>query len=80
MVRALRFTPTPQFRSTLRSTRLTAQLGLWLGIAFGICFLTGLVSHFMQHPLPGLAWPSRSAARPRMSGAPTLPCSPALEN
>jgi hypothetical protein len=53
MVRPLRFT------STLRSTRLTAQLGLWLGAAFGICFLTGLFSHLLQHPLPGLAWPSR---------------------
>ncbi|BEL06707.1 molybdopterin-dependent oxidoreductase [Actinoplanes sichuanensis] len=45
--------------STLRSHRLTSLLGIALGVAFGICFLTGLVSHFLQHPPAGIAWPSR---------------------
>jgi DMSO/TMAO reductase YedYZ molybdopterin-dependent catalytic subunit len=47
------------FRSTLRSPRLTSQLGRWLGIAFGICFLTGLISHLIQHPPGWFWWPSR---------------------
>jgi len=47
------------FRSALRSERLTSQLGLWLGIAFGTCFLTGLISHLIQHPPGWFWWPSR---------------------
>lgn len=47
------------FHSPLRSQKLTAQLGLWLGIAFGVCFLTGLVSHYIQHPPGWFWWPSR---------------------
>ncbi len=47
------------FDSPLRSRRLTAQLGLWLGIAFGVCFLTGLISHYIQHPPAWFWWPSR---------------------
>lgn len=47
------------FGSPLRSTRLSAQLGLWLGIAFGICFVTGLTSHYIQHPPSWFWWPSR---------------------
>jgi DMSO/TMAO reductase YedYZ molybdopterin-dependent catalytic subunit len=42
-----------------RSPALTARLGLMLGIAFGICFLTGLLSHFIQHPPGWFHWPSR---------------------
>jgi Oxidoreductase molybdopterin binding domain len=47
------------FRSRARSTRLTAQLGPALAIAFGICFLTGLLSHLIQHPPGWFVWPSR---------------------
>jgi DMSO/TMAO reductase YedYZ molybdopterin-dependent catalytic subunit len=47
------------FGSPLRSQKLTAQLGLWLGIAFGVCFLTGLTSHYIQHPPSWFWWPSR---------------------
>ena len=43
----------------LRSVALTARLGLMLGIAFGICFLTGLLSHYIQHPPAWFHWPSR---------------------
>ncbi|HEX6445671.1 MAG TPA: molybdopterin-dependent oxidoreductase [Streptosporangiales bacterium] len=48
-----------RFSSGLRSPAVAARLGIALGVAFGICFLTGLVSHFMQHPPDWLAWPSR---------------------
>jgi len=47
------------FPSRLRSTRLTTHLGLALATAFGICFLTGLLSHLIQHPPGWFVWPSR---------------------
>jgi hypothetical protein len=50
---------TGRFPSKLRSTRLTANLGLCLGISFAICFLTGLLSHLIQHPPGWFGWPSR---------------------
>jgi len=34
------------------STRTAAILGISLGVCFSVCFLTGLYSHFAQHP-PG---------------------------
>jgi DMSO/TMAO reductase YedYZ molybdopterin-dependent catalytic subunit len=46
------------FTSSLRSQRLTSQLGVWLGTAFAICFVTGLISHFIQHPGTWFWWPS----------------------
>lgn len=49
----------PAFPSALRSTRLTSQLGLWLAAAFAVCFLTGLLSHAIQHPPGWFVWPSR---------------------
>jgi DMSO/TMAO reductase YedYZ molybdopterin-dependent catalytic subunit len=55
------------FTSPLRSQRLTTQLGLWLGIAFGICFITGLISHFIQHPGGWFWWPSRPVALYRVT-------------
>ncbi|MEV6527892.1 molybdopterin-dependent oxidoreductase [Longispora sp. NPDC051575] len=47
------------FTSRLRSPRLTSQLGLLLAVAFGVCFLTGLLSHLIQHPPSWFWWPSR---------------------
>ncbi|OHV57299.1 molybdopterin-binding protein [Pseudofrankia sp. BMG5.36] len=47
------------FSSRLHDPRVAALLGIWLGIAFGVCFLTGLVSHFMQHPPSWVVWPAR---------------------
>jgi DMSO/TMAO reductase YedYZ molybdopterin-dependent catalytic subunit len=47
------------FPSRLRSTRLTTQLGIALGTAFTICFVTGLLSHLIQHPPGWFWWPSR---------------------
>jgi DMSO/TMAO reductase YedYZ molybdopterin-dependent catalytic subunit len=48
-----------RFTSPLRSTRLTAHLGMWLGIAFAVCFVTGVLSHLIQHPPGWFHWPSR---------------------
>ncbi len=49
-----------RFTSGLHTERVAASLGVWLGIAFGVCFLTGLISHFLQHqPHWATAFPSR---------------------
>ena len=54
----MRQPPLPEdFRSALHGPRVTARLGVWLGAAFGICFLTGIVSHLQQHPLPFFVLP-----------------------
>jgi len=42
----------------LRSTAVTARVGTALGVAVAICFVTGLISHFIQHPQPWFFWPS----------------------
>ncbi|MGH3749714.1 MAG: molybdopterin-dependent oxidoreductase, partial [Micromonosporaceae bacterium] len=47
------------FTSPLRSERLTAQLGIALGTLIAICFVTGMISHLIQHPTWWFAWPSR---------------------
>lgn len=47
------------FTSRLHSERVAAQLGRALGIAFGVCMLTGLYSHYLQHPAGWLDPPSR---------------------
>jgi DMSO/TMAO reductase YedYZ molybdopterin-dependent catalytic subunit len=38
---------------------VTSHLGLLLGAAIGICFVTGLLSHLIQHPPSWFWWPSR---------------------
>lgn len=48
-----------RFTSSLHSERVAARLGVWLGISFTVAFVTGLISHFMQHPPPWMLWPSR---------------------
>ena len=50
-----------QYRSALRDERLAAILGASLGVLFSICFLTGLYSHFQQHPVSWLPIPARPA-------------------
>jgi DMSO/TMAO reductase YedYZ molybdopterin-dependent catalytic subunit len=47
------------FPSPLRSTRLTSLVGTALGVAFGVCFVTGLLSHLIQHPPGWFWWPAR---------------------
>ncbi len=44
---------------TLRGTAITARVGLALGVAVAVCFLTGLISHLIQHPQPWFWWPTR---------------------
>ncbi|WP_179466512.1 molybdopterin-dependent oxidoreductase [Mycolicibacterium vinylchloridicum] len=46
-------------KATLRGTAVTARVGLALGIAVAVCFVTGLISHFIQHPQPWFFWPTR---------------------
>ncbi|AKS35961.1 molybdopterin-binding protein [Mycolicibacterium goodii] len=43
----------------MRGTAVTARVGLALGIAVAVCFVTGLISHFIQHPQPWFFWPTR---------------------
>lgn len=47
------------FRSPAHHERVTARVGLWLGIAFAVCFVTGILSHAIQHPPGWFFWPSR---------------------
>ncbi len=42
----------------LRSPAITARVGVALGGCVTICFLTGLISHFIQHPQPWFFWPT----------------------
>lgn len=54
-----RLLPTPaSFTSKLHDERSAALLGVALGISFLICFVTGLVSHLIQHPQPWFEWPA----------------------
>jgi hypothetical protein len=45
--------------SSVHDERVAARLGLALATTFTICFLTGLYSHFAQHPSFGFQLPSR---------------------
>jgi hypothetical protein len=51
----------PRFRSTLRSTALTARLGRVLGICIGLSFLTGLLSLYHYEPWSWLPEPASPA-------------------
>lgn len=56
----------PKF-SESRSTAVTARVGLWLGVAISVCMVTGLISHFIQHPQPWFWWPTRPVWLYRMT-------------
>jgi Oxidoreductase molybdopterin binding domain len=45
------------FRSPLHSVRVASVLGIALGVTFTICFVTGFLSHLIQHPPSWFAWP-----------------------
>jgi DMSO/TMAO reductase YedYZ molybdopterin-dependent catalytic subunit len=47
------------FSGAAHHRSVTSRIGLWLGIAFTICFVTGLISHGIQHPPSWFLWPSR---------------------
>jgi len=46
------------FRGSAHNEKVTARIGVWLGIAFGVCFVTGVLSHFVQHGPAWFYWPS----------------------
>ena len=46
------------FVSPLHSERRAARTGAVLGLAFTVCFLTGLLSHLVQHPPGWFVWPA----------------------
>lgn len=46
------------FPSRLHDPSVAARLGAALGIAMTLCLLTGLLSHYMQHPPSWLAFPA----------------------
>ncbi|GAA3804454.1 molybdopterin-dependent oxidoreductase [Streptomyces phyllanthi] len=50
----LRVSP-PVFKGRLHDARTATSIGRCLALAFAVCFVTGLVSHFMQHPS---GWPA----------------------
>ncbi|MGW3557994.1 molybdopterin-dependent oxidoreductase [Streptomyces sp. NPDC000963] len=60
--RALSALRPPSFDGRLHDARTATAVGRWLGAAFGVCLLTGLVSHYLQHPPGWLA--DRLPARP----------------
>lgn len=45
-----------RFRAPAHHVGVTSRVGTWLGVTFGLCFVTGLVSHGVQHDWP---WPTR---------------------
>jgi DMSO/TMAO reductase YedYZ molybdopterin-dependent catalytic subunit len=47
------------FTSPLHSERLASILGIALGVTFSVCFVTGLISHLIQHPPSWFSWPPR---------------------
>src|SRR2546421_439895 len=49
------------FTSPVHDERVAARLGLALAVTFTTCFLTGLYSHFAQHPSFGFVLPARPA-------------------
>jgi Oxidoreductase molybdopterin binding domain len=55
------------FRSPVHVPAVSARVGLWLGVAFTLCFLTGLASHFAQHPAGWFSWPTRPVSLYRIT-------------
>ncbi|MEO7369942.1 MAG: molybdopterin-dependent oxidoreductase [Ilumatobacteraceae bacterium] len=56
-----------RFTSKLHETRIAAVLGIALGVSFSVCFVTGLLSHLIQHPPSWFAWPPRPAGLYRIT-------------
>jgi DMSO/TMAO reductase YedYZ molybdopterin-dependent catalytic subunit len=53
--------------TSLRGAAITARVGVALGVTVTICFVTGLISHFIQHPQPWFWWPTRPVWLYRLS-------------
>lgn len=45
----------PRFRGRLHDPRTATAVGRWLGAAVAVSFVTGLISHYLQHPPHWLA-------------------------
>jgi hypothetical protein len=60
--------PRPEdFTAPSHSPLVAARLGLWLAVAFGLCFVTGLLSHYIQHPPDWFTWPTRPVSLYRIT-------------
>ena len=59
MIRRPRVPAPEDFTAPSHSPLVAARLGLWLAVAFGLCFVTGLLSHYIQHPPGWFTWPTR---------------------
>lgn len=46
-------------RAAARGPAVTARVGVVLGVCIIVCFVTGVISHFIQHPQPWFFWPTR---------------------
>ncbi len=58
-IRRPRLPQQSDYTSQLHSPRVAARIGPWLGITFSLCFVTGLLSHYIQHPPAWFGWPTR---------------------
>ncbi|WP_326653834.1 molybdopterin-dependent oxidoreductase [Streptomyces sp. NBC_01750] len=45
----------PSFSGRLHDARTATSIGRWLGGAIALCFVTGVLSHYLQHPPDWLA-------------------------
>src|SRR5437764_1580118 len=52
-----RWWPRPPRR--LRDAASAVSVGRWLGSAFAVCFVTGVFSHYHEHPVGWLPLPTR---------------------
>lgn len=57
----------PKFTGAAHSEQVTSRIGLALAITFTTCFLTGLISHLIQHPPNWFWWPSRPSGLYRVT-------------
>ena len=55
------------FTSRLHDERNAALLGIALGVSFTVCFVTGVLSHAIQHPPSWFAWPTRPVSLYRVT-------------
>lgn len=46
------------FPSPLHTERRASRVGVWLGAGFVVCFVTGLISHWIQQPPSWFVWPA----------------------
>jgi hypothetical protein len=63
----IRLPGVPKFGSAAHHRSVTSRVGLWLAITFTVCFVTGLASHFIQHPVGWFSWPSRPVSLYRIT-------------